>query len=198
MEGASASALRVTAVTDEFWNQCRAPAPESTELRRLMQGLNEHLGCYGSTTGYEIRCTRDGTPVARYRWESRDREDVIIMWPYLTPPFSRVPDGSRIVSTCQGDAAVFIRQPDSTLTPLPRPTNMDPHGGWSYGYSGSGPITLAAAIAEVLAASDGIEPTPARRRVIDELLMRSSEAQLDIPIEVIRAAAAGCPDEKNA
>ncbi|NKS55638.1 hypothetical protein GS500_23740 [Rhodococcus hoagii] len=182
---------QVTAVSDEFWNQCRAGADESTELRRLMQRLDEHLDIYRNKADYEIRTARDGSPVARYTWESRGREDILIMWPYLTPPFDRIPAGSRIVSTCQGDAAVFIQRPDGTLTPLPRPTNMDPHSGWSYGYSGSGPATLAAALAEVLAASDGLEPTPHRRRIIDEILTRSPESRLDLPIETVRAAVAG-------
>ncbi|NKT45950.1 hypothetical protein GS676_24315 [Rhodococcus hoagii] len=189
-------AYEVTSVTDEFWNQCGAGAAESTDLRRLMQHLDRLLGDEGDGK-YEVRTAPDGSPVARYTWESRAREDIVIMWPYLTPPFERIPGGSRIVSTCQGDAAVFVQRPDGALAPLPRPANMNPHSGWSYGYSGSGPATLAAALAEVLDASDGIEPTPRRRRRIDELLTNSSEAQLDLPIETIRAAVAGDPGDSS-
>lgn len=58
-------------------------------------------------------------------------------------------------------------------------------------------MTLAAAIAELLAASDGTASTPARRRIIDELLTRSPESRLDLSIKTIRAAVAVDPDREK-
>lgn len=53
------------------------------------------------------------------------------MWPRPTLDHPRIPDASRIVATGNGDAAVFIRRPDGSLTPLPRPAGSD-FAGWSW------------------------------------------------------------------
>ncbi|MBP2214689.1 hypothetical protein JOJ87_005101 [Rhodococcus ruber] len=172
----------VSAVSDEFWNQCRDADDESTELRRLAhhRGNRRAVG-----EQLAIRTTADGFPVARYSYGSRNHEMVTIMWPRLMPDYPFIPEASRIVATDDGDAAVFIRRPDGSLTPLPRPARSD-FSGWSWGYSGSGPLTLASAIAEVLTVSDGIDYRPHYRR-IEELLGVSPQDRLDISIDRIRA-----------
>ncbi|NKU60664.1 hypothetical protein GS883_20155 [Rhodococcus hoagii] len=114
------------------------------------------------------------------------------MWPELLPDYPRIPEGSRIVATGDGDAAVFIRRPDGALTPVPRPAKMSEHSGWSWGYDGSGPGALAAAIAELLGVSDNADYTP-HWRTIDKMLAAAPESHLDLAIDDVRAAIASAP-----
>lgn len=182
----------VSPITEEYWSQCVAGAAESTELRRLMHRLDGRMKVL-SGSGIGVRTNREGLPVTRYVWDrNQDREDIIIMWPQLLPDYPRIPEGSRIVATGDGDAAVFIRRPDGTLTPVPRPAKMSEHSGWSWGYDGSGTGALAAAIAEVLGASDNADYTP-HRLTIDKMLVAAPEPCLDLAIDDIRAAIASAP-----
>ncbi|NKT61483.1 hypothetical protein GS885_28345 [Rhodococcus hoagii] len=185
-------AYAVSPITEDYWNQCVPGAAESTELRRLMHHLDRRLvSLSGSEIG--VRTSREGLPVTRYVWDRNpDRQDIIIMWPELLPDYPRIPEGSRIVATGDGDAAVFIRRPDGALTPVPRPAKMSEHSGWSWGYDGSGPGALAAAIAELLGVSDNADYTP-HWRTIDKMLAAAPESHLDLAIDDVRAAIASAP-----
>ncbi|OLT34563.1 hypothetical protein BJF84_17310 [Rhodococcus sp. CUA-806] len=152
--------FNVSPVLDEFWRSGSEGVSDSADLRRLHQAVNAHVDVEAEVEEVRFRTAVDGTLMARYRPLSSEFDCMIILWPWFTPAVERLSDGTHIVasSTRPGHTAVFLRHPDGTLKPMPRP-EANRFNGWSFG-PGSGPTTLGGDIGRLLEASDGITIRP--------------------------------------
>ena len=181
----------VSSVLDEYWRHGTEGVHDSAELRRLSKAVN----LLEAEPRY--RTAADGTLMARYRNSYDDLDRMIIMWPWFTHAVDRIPDGTHIVasSTGTGHTAVFLREPEGPLKPMPRPEE-NRFNGWSFGH-GSGPTALGRDIGRLLQASDGITIETfkygVRARLVDHAITTSNKDSLDISVDQLRTLIAATP-----